>query len=637
MLFTACSPDDYSLGTASYEAADLVEGLAFTVTPDASDPNTIYLHSLLQGATPLWETPQGRSQKQDMTIQLPFAGEYSITFGAMTKAGPVYGEPYTFTVSSNNFAMLEDEIWSNLAGGVGKSRKWRPMNGDYGIGRCSGPVMYMSPDDVKNDGTGVTDVMFGSANWKPNWDPGFQSWLIPANDPYMDSYMELGLDATNGCTAVVYRNSASGATTMSGKFSLNVSDAKRPTITFDKCYSLHNEGFDDVCANYTVDIKILECTPYLLQLATMRTNSEGAWWIVWNFISDEAYQDPSIIPTEDAGLLETTPVTEPEYDNLAEKLFTISGSDATYIATKTSFTLNDEKPYDYMWWNPASAAWEWIEGYGSTWAPKYEGVDDFLLTFEKSNGAYKAELESAEGGASSAFTINGNKIVFADEITLLTAGNVSITGKEFMVMKINPDDSELVLGLADGTDETGAVNRYLCANLVIKGISGGEEGPTQLKFDASKVSFGVADSEARYNKIEAQIYHPWGGVTDCLEDNSKLKVKKNQSIYVTFRLEGITWKEGAQPRAHIDQNDFNPTYTDWTNESFSNSHNTYINKNGETTISMANGTGSTFSFLGVDCLGIGIEGKDMVEAPLTEDGLIDASQINLVVTAIYIQ
>ena len=26
-------------------------------------------------------------------------------------------------------------------------------------------------------------------------------------------------------------------------------------------YSLHNEGFDDVCSNYTNDIKIIECTP----------------------------------------------------------------------------------------------------------------------------------------------------------------------------------------------------------------------------------------------------------------------------------------------------------------------------------------------------------------------------------------
>ena len=87
---------------------------------------------------------------------------------------------------------------------------------------------------------------------------------------------------------------------MNGKFSLNISDPKRPVITFDKCYALHNAGFDEVCANYTVDIKILECTPYLLQLATMRTNSEGPWWLVWNFISEEAYNDPSIIPTEDA-------------------------------------------------------------------------------------------------------------------------------------------------------------------------------------------------------------------------------------------------------------------------------------------------------------------------------------------------
>lgn len=79
--------------------------------------------------------------------------------------------------------MLEDPIWANLAGGVGKSRKWVPIDKNFGIGRCSGPVMYMSHTDVKNDGSNITDLMIGSANWAPNWDPGIQSWLIPADDP----------------------------------------------------------------------------------------------------------------------------------------------------------------------------------------------------------------------------------------------------------------------------------------------------------------------------------------------------------------------------------------------------------------------------------------------------------------------
>ena len=302
LIFSACSPEEYEMGAKTYVSDDLVEGIAYTVTPDANDPNTIHLTSLIKGATPLWVTPSGPSQKTTLDLALPFAGEYSVTFGASTPAGPVYGEPYTFKVETNNFAMLEDPIWANLAGGVGKSRKWVPIDKNFGIGRCSGPVMYMSHTDVKNDGSNITDLMIGSANWAPNWDPGIQSWLIPADDPYFQSYITFGLDAVKGCTVELHRVAASGTTDATGTFNLNVSDPKRPVISFyGGTYSLHNEGFDDVCSNYTNDIKIIECTPYLLQVATMRTNSEGPWWLVWNFISEEAYNDPSIIPTEDPG------------------------------------------------------------------------------------------------------------------------------------------------------------------------------------------------------------------------------------------------------------------------------------------------------------------------------------------------
>ena len=118
VLFSACSPDDFDLGKKTYVADDLVQGIAFTVTPDAQDPNTIHLQSLVTGVTPLWETPQGRSQDATMDIELPFSGDYEVTFGVMTPAGPVYGAPYKFTVTSNNFNMLSDEKWANLAGGV---------------------------------------------------------------------------------------------------------------------------------------------------------------------------------------------------------------------------------------------------------------------------------------------------------------------------------------------------------------------------------------------------------------------------------------------------------------------------------------------------------------------------------------
>jgi hypothetical protein len=453
----------------------------------------------------------------------------------------------------------------------------------------------------------------------------------------MDSYMEFGLDATNGCTAVVYRNADSGATTMNGKFSLNVSDAKHPTISFDKCYALHNYGFDDVCANYTVDIKILECTPYLLQLATMRTNSEGAWWIVWNFISDEAYQDPSIIPTEDAGLLTTTAVKEPEYDNLAETLFTIVGDEATYVASSTTLLLDDEKPYQWLWWNPASGAWE--DNGAAKWAPTYADAADFSLKLSttKEAGVYKAELENAEGSATSTFTISGNKLKFAQPIQLFSVSNsqttVTLEGDEFTVLACNPDDSKVVLGIPAGTDETGAVNKYLCANLTIKAISSGATGPTTVAVDNEKLNVYIQDN--KYFRIE--LYNPWNSSWDWPIDITKVKLKNGQTLSLTFKVSGLTWDEGAAPKAALCHN---MEGSSWEPDCFGLSNAVALNKSGETTVTATNTLGTTYKFDNADspsCVTVCIQLDGYGTCPLKEDGSVDTDQVKVEVTSLTIQ
>ncbi len=593
---TACSPDDHELSGPVVSPEELVEGIAFAVTPDANDPNTIHLKSLVKGATPVWKTPNGMSQNHELDLQFPFAGDYELTFGVMTQAGTVWGDPYVFTVTSNNFGLLSDAIWTNLAGGVdengqGNPKTWVPCNANYGIGGCSAPVMYMSPDDYP-------EPVFGYGNWAPNWDPGFQSWLIPADDPYMDSYMTLSLDPVKGCVVEMMRKSADGETNITGKFNLNVSDPKHPMITFmDGAYSLHNAGFDDVCANYTNDIRIIECTPYLLQIATMRTNSEGPWWIVWNFISKELKEDPSILPSEGPDLIEGKPVVAPAYDDLATSLFTISGDNASYIATQTTYLLDEETPYDYMWWNPATGAWEWINGYGSSWAPAYEGVDDFALTLNK-NG--KVELENVEGGASTTFTIEDNKVVFADEVTLLSAGNTSITGKEFTVMKCSADDNEVVFGVPVEYDNTGAACKYLCAKMTIKPISGGATGPVELKVDSSKLD--IYAEAGKYLRI--QFYNPWAGKEDSEWpiDPTMLKLKKGQKLVLKYTVSGIEWT--GTPRAafccNIDGFLWEPDcYTNFQGQDF--------NTTGENVMTLTNETGSTYNFYTVGSLQVSIQ------------------------------
>lgn len=624
---TSCSPDDNSLAAPSVYPEDLIEGIAYSVAPNADRANQIELRSLTKGATAVWNTPQGYKQAQTLTLDLPFAGTYEVTYGIMTQAGIVWGEPYSFDINVNDFGMLSDAIWTNLAGGVdengnGNPKKWVPVDRSYGIGSCSGPVMYMSPDDYP-------DPEFG--NWSPNWDPGFQSWLIPADDPYMDSYMVLGLDPVKGATCEIYRNTADGPEHVTGNFNLNNSDPKHPMITFTGgTYSLHNIGFDDVCANYTNDIRILTCNPYMLQIGTMRTNSEGPWWIVWNFVSEDVQKDPSLIPSDGPELVEGAPVVAPKYDDLESLLFTIVGSEASYLATQTTYNLNEEKPYDMMWWNPGTAAWEWINGYGSSWAPEMTGTEEYALTLEKSG---KATMDTPDGSQSAKFTIDGNKIIFDNEITILTAGSLSVSGTEFTVMKISPDDSEVVLGVPVETDAKGDVNKYLCANMTIKAIGGGQTGPIAIAVDNSKFDVDNLGFEAgKYLRI--QFYNPWGGKEDdeWPIDPTKLKIKKDQKIVIKFTISGIEWDQTPKVAVCCNQDEGGWV---WDPDCYDNFQSKELNINGENVMEVPNTMGKTYNFYGAGSLQLSIQmdgyAKDF------DPETYDKEQIKINVTSLTIE
>ncbi len=587
MIITACSPEDYGFGSAQYTAEQLVAPSAYEVTVEG---NRVHLKSNLQGCTPLWVTPNGRSQNPDYYIDLPFAGEYEVTFGAETRAGVVYGEPYKFTVSQNDFSMLADPKWEYLAGGVGKSKKWYPLAKDYGVGKTVGPMTYCNPDDVMNDGSGNADMAFEA--WAPNWDPGIQSWLIAEDAPYMDSYMEFGLDAGNGCTAKMYRGEegvkgASTGTTMSGKFQLALDDKLHPTISFSDCYAMHSINMDDAVSNWTQEIKIVELTPYCLQLATMRTNSEGPWWLVWTFVSEEVVKtDGACIPKEESGLLNKVDPQVPEIEDLATKLFTteVNGMGMA-TGSEMTFVINDETPYDWMWWNGATAAWESVTNgaYNDSWAPAANTDDIDNITLVKKGDVINYEIGSQSGTA----TLNPDgKLVFDQEITLLTASSDTRTvvakSQAWQVLKCVAGE-ELQLGIPAEHDAKGNVSSYLVANYTYKAVGGGQEGPAVIKFN----------NDNRTNYIEAdkyfrcQLYNPWGGDAHAI-DPADLKVKKNQTLSVTFKFSGFTFSQPAKAVLGENFDDFA-----WEPGCFDQDNAITINGDGTYTLTWTNNTGAT--------------------------------------------
>ena len=586
LLLTACSPDKYSLSKPDFESGDLVHGSAFSVTVDAD--NTVTLKSLLDDSyNCYWIQPNGRSQGNEVKFQLPFAGTYEVTFGVDTRGGVVYGAPYQFTITTNNMSLLEDPLYAYLTGGVGKSKKWVPVDKDYGVGQCTAPVMYCNPSDVLNDGSGSTDI--GINHMKPNWDPGFQSWLIPEDSPYMDSYMVFSLDDVNGCSITEYRGEvgakgASTGTTLTGKWNLNLSDKNHPTLSFTDTYSMHNAGFDAVCDNYTTDIIITELTPYMLQVATMRTNSEGAWWIIWNFIAEDVQNGTVVIPSGEVNYLTPSTPVLPDIEDLTTKLFTTDINGVEFVGAEMTYQVSQDAAYDWLWWNGGSSAWESVikDNYGSNWAPKW---DEDLVAENELTLTKKGEYTYGEQTGS--YTITDSKIVFDNEVSFFTVTGdertIEVKGKEWQVFKCDPG-SEVVLGVADGKDANGNTNSYLVVNLTYKAVSGGQTGPVNVPFN----------NDNRNNYIEAgkyfrcQLYNPWGGDTHAI-DPANVKLKKNQKINVTVKLSGFTFSQTAKMVLCCNRG----SEQSWEPDCFGYARAIDVNSDGTYTVSWTNDTGST--------------------------------------------
>ena len=586
LMLGSCTPDSHSLDSLPLQPSDLTHGSAFSVTVDAQ--NTVTLKSLLDKSyNCYWIHPNGRAQGPVATLQLPFAGKYDVTFGVDTRGGVVYGDPYQFEVTTNNMALLADPLYTYLTGGVGKSKKWVPVDKDYGVGQCTGPVMYCNPDDVLNDGSNSTDI--GINNMKPNWDPGFQSWLIPADDPYMDSYMIFSLDDVNGCSITEYRGEAgtkgsSTGTTSTGKFTLNVSDKNHPTLSFSDTYSMHNVGFDAVCSNYTSNIIITELTPYMLQLATMRTNSEGPWWIIWNFIAADVQDGTVVIPSDDVNYLNPSTPVLPTISDLKTKIFTTDINGVEYEGAEMTFQVVGDAPYDWMWWNGGSSAWESVTGgnYGTNWAPKADedAVTENELTLTK-KGTF------TYGNQAGSYTIDEGKIIFDQEVSFFTvtgdARTIEVKGTEWQVFKCDPG-SELVLGVANGKDTNGNINNYLVANFSYKAVGGGQTGPVNVPFDAAKVNNYIeADKYFR-----CQLYNPWGGGNDAI-DPANVKLKKDQKINITVKLSGFTFSQAAKMVLCCNRGN----EQGWEPDCFGYARAIDVNGDGTYTVSWTNDTGST--------------------------------------------
>lgn len=298
MAFAACTPDKYELGEVDITSEDLVEGLAYTITHDEDNPNIIYLKSLLESKyTCLWEHPQGRSEAAEVTLQMPFAGEYEVTFGVQTRGGVVYGETTTFTVDDFCEEFVTDQLWTYISGGVGESKKWYLDIDASGVSRYfSGPVYFYGTDDsweTVTNGTSLDTDVYDSWTWAADYS-SVAGWQFTTELTDF-GYMEFDLIGNSNLTVV---NNALG-TTETGVYML---DTDNHTITLTDVKLLHDEYNDGAVSSWSGTLKLLSLTEDAMQIGVERISDPCL--LSFNFISEDYYNNWSPTTTTDEGTIE---------------------------------------------------------------------------------------------------------------------------------------------------------------------------------------------------------------------------------------------------------------------------------------------------------------------------------------------
>lgn len=538
---SACMPEEYELGTVDVAAEDLVPGLAYTVTQDSSDPNTIYLKNLMTGYTPLWEHPQGRSQKNEITLKIAFKGTYVIKFGVETAGGYVYGEPYTLELTTDNLSYVDDPMWNTLTGGNGQSKTWKLDVAADGCKYYAGPLYFYGTDDWYgnvNGGQEATDYNGDGAvdswNWAADW-AGNGSWLLGGTGA-MD-YGTMTFDLIDGAHVKVTRLNADGSveSEQNGTFLL---DTENYSLSMSDAGILHDPGRDAIVTQWG-NARVLQLTDDFLQLGVIRDNdpNEGACLLVYNYISQNYWDNPPA-PEEPA---------KPSEPVLPEGWQDIVG---TISQTAIEWKLSDQNPLDWCnmdgsrmngWLSPDQYA-DWL---GTPDPAVYEG---FSLTMDSADNSYKAvtpDGTEVEG----TYTLDEKGVYTFDNgipsFTVVGWASFATTAEnQLRIMEIvtkNGIVSEMWVGAKDPAKEE-YMGYHLVAN--VGAGSGVVTPPAEAKVlavDNSKLAVG--DLEGNGN-LRIEFYNEWGSTKADPAVNIE-DISFSQEMNISITLGGIKLKDGA--------------------------------------------------------------------------------------------
>ena len=395
MLFlTACQDDDNELG-AILDKSQIKFEVEQIYTIDEGG-NTVVLRNFTPETVAMWDYETGRSTKMTDTVRFPFKGEYTIKFSAMTAGGVVAMDSIVIDVTEDNLMYVSDPLWIVLTGGVGESKTWIPDNGQYGL--APGPLSYADPG--------------GNPTWgdfSPNWEPTVVELGATAED--MAAEMTFSLEGGPFLTTVKPNEGENE----SGTFSLN---AAAHTLSTTDATIIRPASFIPNASNWTDNLSILELNENQLRVAVMRTNEEGPWLYILNYVSKEYAENyvPGYTP-------------DPNFDH-GNQMEILAGS------SSTTWKLSTESPFNwakldgslkYAWYS--SADYPDSTGYSTA---KVSNIENVRLTFSKTGDVV---LRQNDGTIDQGmFSINENKNLITFEgfkPSISVSGETEITTTEY--------------------------------------------------------------------------------------------------------------------------------------------------------------------------------------------------------------
>ncbi len=465
----ACTADEYDLGSIDVSSDELVEGIAYTITHDSENPNIVYLTSLMGSEyTPLWNHPQGRSQDNVVTLKIPFAGTYEVQFGVQTRGGYVYGETVTFDVDQMYAGFIEDELWTLISGGQGKSKTWYlDLDGEQTTRFFGGPIWFFTStyewDNLHNAaGDNYIDadvweakkailphlqdngeaVWYWSADWAGN------QWMCDAAD-----FGTMTFDLIGGANLTVdqtaYSTSIGGGSVQNGSYML---DTEKHTIKFTDAYPVHDESRDAAVTSAT-EFRILYASEDFLQILVV---PEGA---CYNYISKD-YRD-NWVPEE---------VEEPEPE-LPDGWQDDVSQSVSYVI---NWTLSPETPFNWANLDGSLMNTDWTSpdtyadrtGFNSSIPATYAGFS-LELNSQTNSVEYTAPDGSTQSGV---YTLDENGIYTFTDVTpsFNICGDINLSTtveNQWRILQLEYDDFGSLSGMWVGARST-EKDEYMAYHLI---------------------------------------------------------------------------------------------------------------------------------------------------------------------------